>query len=117
MKSQNLTRLGAAIIFGGIVMFTFIFLAGEPEATASTAKTHVVVIRNSQFSPANLAVASGDTVIFRNDDIVPHTATGRGFDSGNLDRGQSWRYVARAKGAFSYICTYHPSMKGKVIVR
>lgn len=117
MKSQNLTRLGAAIILGGIAMLAFIFLAGEPEATASTAKTHVIVIRNSQFSPTSLTVSAGDTVIFRNDDIVPHTATGRAFDSGNLNKGQSWKYVAKAKGSFSYICTYHPSMKGRVVVR
>lgn len=117
MKGQNLARLASAIIFGAVVMLTFISLAGEPAAVASTAKTHIVAIRNSQFSPANLTVASGDTVIFRNDDIVPHTATGKGFDSGNLDKGQSWRYVAKTKGSFSYICTYHPSMKGRIMVR
>lgn len=77
-------------------------------------KTHVVVIRNSAFSPANLTVNVGDRVVWRNEDVVPHTATGSGFDSGNLEKGQTWSYTVPRKGTLSYICTYHPSMKGRI---
>lgn len=117
MKHGDMTRFVGAILIGAVVLFTFTSVTGEHHAAAGKPKTHVVAIRDSQFSPTSLTVSAGDTLIFRNDDIVPHTATGRAFDSGNLNKGQSWKYVAKAKGSFSYICTYHPSMKGRVVVR
>ncbi|MFZ1700531.1 MAG: cupredoxin family copper-binding protein [Pyrinomonadaceae bacterium] len=119
MKRNNLRTLAIAILIGSITIYAFLALTGISgrSVEAASAKTHVVAIRNSEFSPATITVAAGDTVVFRNYDIVPHTATGRTFDSGNLDKGQSWRYVAKKKGSFAYICTYHPSMKGRVVVK
>jgi plastocyanin len=49
---------------------------------------------------------------------VPHTATAdTGFDSKNLNSGQSWSFVARQKGNYPYVCTYHPYMKGELLVK
>jgi len=65
-------------------------------------------------------VAVGDTVVWINRDIVPHTATGHGrsrWDTGQLTQGQEGRYVARRAGETSYACTLHPTMHGKLIVR
>ena len=38
-------------------------------------QTHTVAIRELKFQPAVLTVKVGDTVEWKNDDIVPHTAT------------------------------------------
>ncbi|HUF04093.1 MAG TPA: cupredoxin family copper-binding protein [Aridibacter sp.] len=84
---------------------------------ASAPRTHIVRISRSAFSPASLTVNAGDTVEWRNEDVVPHTATGKAFDSGRLNAGQTWRFKARAKGSFPYICTYHPSMRGSIRVK
>lgn len=82
------------------------------------AETHVVTIEDMKFSPAALTVERGDTVVFRNKDMVPHTATAAGhFDSRNIAAGQSWTWKADKAGAFDYVCTYHLGMKGKVAVR
>lgn len=120
MLHSNSKWLSTGLLVGMFAMFGVMALMVEFERgvdAATKPKTHVVAIRNSEFSPANLTVKAGDTVVWRNYDVVPHTATGRAFDSGNLDKGQSWRFVARKKGTLSYICTYHPSMKGRVIVK
>src|SRR2546423_277336 len=45
-----------------------------------------------EFHPAVLTVAAGDTVVWVNRDIVPHTATATGgtkWDTGQLTHGQS----------------------------
>ncbi|HET9986230.1 MAG TPA: cupredoxin family copper-binding protein [Longimicrobiales bacterium] len=82
-------------------------------------KRHVVEMRGFEFRPAVVRVAVGDTVVWVNRDVVPHTATadGRGWDSANVAAGGSWTLVVRRKGAERYTCLYHPTMKGTLIVR
>jgi plastocyanin len=70
-----------------------------------------------QFSPKTLRVKKGTVVEWQNDDVVPHTATSSSFDSGSLGRGQSWRHTFTAAGRFQYTCTFHPLMKGTIIVK
>jgi plastocyanin len=80
-----------------------------------------VEIRGMEFHPAVLTVAVGDTVVWVNRDIVPHTATASGrvkaWDTKQLSQGQAGRYVARHKGTLRYSCTFHPTMHGTLIVR
>lgn len=81
-------------------------------------KTHTVLITGFKFVPEHLTVAAGDTVIWKNQDIVPHTATAtKVFDSKGLDKGQSWSYIAKRNGNYPYICSYHPTMKGLLVVK
>lgn len=79
---------------------------------------HTVTIDGSKFSPAELTVKTGDTVVWVNKDILAHTATsaGGGFDSKVIDPGSSWKLVAKKKGDFSYTCAFHP-MNGRLIVQ
>jgi len=81
--------------------------------------THTVEIRGMEFHPADLTVAVGDTIVWINRDIVPHTATGtrRKWDSGQLQQGDSGRYVPRRAGRAPYTCTLHPTMQGMLIIR
>ncbi|HXG71132.1 MAG TPA: cupredoxin family copper-binding protein [Gemmatimonadaceae bacterium] len=83
------------------------------------AESHEVAIRGFQYSPSTLSVRTGDTVSWTNQDIVPHTATGEspGLDSGSMDTGKVWRYVAVTKGSYSYKCAFHPAMVGTIEVR
>lgn len=88
-------------------------------AAAYRPKTHTVALRGMKNVPATLVVSAGDTVVWKNEDVVPHTATDRGksFDSGNIEPGGSWSYVANRKGTYSYYCAYHPNTKGRLVVR
>lgn len=95
--------------------------------TRPTART--VAIRAFQYQPASATVQVGDTVTWTNDDIVPHTATANGttangttangkrFDSGSIGSKHAWRYVATRKGTYAYVCTFHPTMRGTLVVR
>ncbi len=90
---------------------------------ACAAKTHAPVdhqveIRGMQYVPSELVLAVGDTVSWTNRDVVPHTVTALGtFDSGSLSSQQQWRYTATAAGQIAYGCTFHPPMRGSLIVR
>ncbi|HSW16139.1 MAG TPA: cupredoxin family copper-binding protein [Ramlibacter sp.] len=84
---------------------------------AGAPRVHVVTIEAMVFSPATLKVRRGDTVEWRNKDLVPHTATAAGaFDSGNLAPGKSWSRPMTTAGTQAYVCAYHPTMKGSLIV-
>ena len=88
-------------------------------AVARRARTHTVTIDGSRFSPAQMSVARGDRIVWKNADLVAHTATSAagGFDSKMIAPGKSWTYVATKAGAFAYLCTYHPSMTASLRVR
>ncbi len=91
----------------------------EAPAAARRSRTHTVTIDASRFSPARLTVAPGDRIVWKNADVVAHTATSAagGFDSKMIAPGKSWAYVAKKAGAFSYLCTYHPAMTASLRVR
>lgn len=82
-------------------------------------KTHTVIIEDMRFQPEVLTVAPGDTIVWVNKDLVPHTATSEagGFDSKDIANGDSWRFTASAKGDFAYICSRHPEMKAMLHVQ
>jgi plastocyanin len=85
-------------------------------AAAPAPRTQVVEIRGFGFSPARLSVMEGDTVVWRNSDILPHTATsGSAWDSGSIPAGGEWRWVA-TRGDFPYICAFHPTMRAELVV-
>lgn len=82
-------------------------------------RSHIVVIENMQFNPQNLAVRLGDKVIWKNQDLFPHTvsAVDNSFDSKSIDASGSWSYVAGRTGDFAYACSFHPTMKGSLKVQ
>ena len=84
-----------------------------------TPQTHTISITDMRFQPERLTVAPGDTVVWVNRDLVPHTATSehRGFDSKTIPPDKSWRYKVRTKGDVMYLCTFHPSMKATLRVK
>lgn len=92
----------------------------EETEVQSSAQTFSVVIENFAFSPAEINVKVGDTVVWTQRDDVKHTATSvdgpESFDSGLLAKGQSFSYTFTKAGTYNYICTPHPRMKGKVVV-
>jgi plastocyanin len=99
---------------GLIVCVLGLAAAERPES-----RTHTVTIEGMQFQPERLTVARGDTVVWVNEDLVPHTATSGDdvFDSEIIQPEKSWRFTARQKGEFAYICTFHPTMTATLRVR
>ena len=84
--------------------------------------THTVTIDASSFSPSTLSIAPGDSVIWVNKDLIPHTATSASkktgaFDSGTILAGKSWKHTFKEKGELAYVCLFHPTMKGTLRIR
>jgi plastocyanin len=89
-------------------------------AAPALAATETVTINNYTFTPATLTVHAGDTVIWTNQDSIPHTATaldGKSFDSGAIDPGESWKFAFTKAGHFNYRCAIHPDMHGAIDVQ
>jgi plastocyanin len=100
--------LGASTIFSGVA-----------RAQKSAPQTHTVVIHNFAFQPQEITVHVGDTIVWKNTDIVSHTVTAADglFDSGEIKPGKSWRFVAKKAGTFQYSCSPHPNMRGTLTVK
>jgi plastocyanin len=83
------------------------------------AEVHNIDIVDFSFSPQNLTVMVGDTVIWTNQDNVPHTSTSDTgiWDSGTLTNGQTFMWMFNSTGDFPYHCTVHPSMTGMISVQ
>ena len=82
-------------------------------------KTHIVTIEGMRFLPEVLTVAPGDTIVWVNRDLVPHTATSTAgsFDSKDIQADRSWKLTIRKIGDFAYVCTFHPTMKAMLRVK
>jgi plastocyanin len=91
---------------------------GLSAASVARAGTHhEIVMRGNSFSPRALTITVGDTIVWRNADIVRHNATRPElFESGDLRGGESFRWVAADTGAVRYRCTIHQRMRGEVMV-
>lgn len=107
-------RLTSAAL-AGLLVCSMLAGAGEEPGT----KTHTVTIEGMRFQPETLAVARGDTIVWVNKDVVPHTATSEAdrFDSEIIQAGDSWTLVVRRKGKFAYVCTFHPLMRATLHVK
>lgn len=78
-----------------------------------------VTIKNLKYDPAKVTIKVGQTVEWTNKDDNDHTVISDEdgqFDSGNLSRGDTFKFTFKAKGEFKYHCKYHPRMKGLVSV-
>jgi plastocyanin len=63
-------------------------------------------------------VKTGTTVIWRNEDDIPHTVSSstRLFKSKALDTDDSFSFTFTAPGTYEYFCSLHPRMTGTVVV-
>ncbi len=75
-----------------------------------------VTIQNFAFSPGEVTIAKGGTVTWTNHDSTTHTVTFGDGSSPDLDSGATYERTFNDTGTFSYHCSIHPSMTGKVVV-
>ena len=99
-----------------------LFLAacvGIAAAAQSRPAAVEIKIDNFSFSPAELKIPAGTTVTWTNHDDIPHTVvnTDKAFKSKVLDTGEKYSFTFASAGTYSYFCSIHPKMTGKVIVQ
>ena len=92
-------------------------LVGDPATKAATPT--IIVIKNFAFSPSSITVEPGTTVTWVNEDASPHTIAdkGKAFRSAALDTKDRFSYTFVQPGEFTYYCTMHPMMVGKIVVK
>jgi plastocyanin len=120
MTANRPSSMRAVLAIISLVAAAFLASCSSGSRPSISPQTRTIIISGSAFQPAALTVNSGDTVEWKNNDIVPHTATAAdssSFDSGRIEVGGSWKYVAKKKGTFNYECSFHPNMQGQVVVK
>ena len=87
----------------------------QAPAAAPAANAVQVSIRNFLFGTGPLTVKVGTTVTWVNDDSAAHTATADNklWDSGVLQKGQSFSFTFKQAGQFPYYCTLHGGPGGQ----
>lgn len=78
----------------------------------------IINIKSYTFQPGELAVISGTTVTWRNQDSVQHIVKSdmNEFDSGTINPGKEFSYTFTAPGIYSYHCGIQPGMRGTIKV-
>ncbi len=106
---------------------------GPSESGVATVTSVSIVVgssvptNNEFFVPETVQNTVGSLVRWENQDSVPHTVTSGvvesnapkpdgTFDSGILNKGQTFSYVFDKPREYDYFCLLHPFMTGKVIV-
>ena len=78
-----------------------------------------VSIANFAFKPAQITIAAGDTVTWANDDGAPHGLAYKDGGKGEnlLLPGATFERRFDQPGTYDYVCSVHPFMRGKVVVK
>ena len=86
---------------------------------ARAAAPAAVSIENFAFAQPSITVAAGTTVTWTNNDDIPHTvrAVDGSFHSAALDSADHYSFTFTKPGVYSYFCSLHPKMVGRVIVK
>jgi plastocyanin len=124
--------IGAAIGLGSAGIYQLatgvpIFSISSSATGGSTVNVSIPNgVGNSQglnYVPASVTVAKGGSVVWKNNDPVPHTVTSTSvpsgassFDSGNMNANATYTVAFTVDGTYQYKCSYHPWMHGTVIV-
>jgi plastocyanin len=117
---KNKLWIVAAIVLA-IALGTSVGLrAYAASADAKGASDTAVKIDNFTFSPAAITIPVGTTVRWTNADDIPHTVVSDDkttFKSKALDTDDQFTYTFTKPGTYSYFCSIHPKMTGKIVVQ
>ena len=111
-----LRALRLSVLF--IVLASAPCLAAEPNNVGAGPAAAVSMDHNT-FIPSEITVVPGTTVTWVNKETMPHTVvdTNKGFRSKTLAKDASFSFTFATAGDYDYLCSIHPNMKGKVIVK
>ena len=93
-------------------------VAGDPPVETDPPVEVEIDLTGLAFVPPEATIEAGSTVVWTNRDAVRHSvdADDDGWDSGNLDQGESYRRTFNAPGSYEYHCKYHAAMVATITV-
>ena len=117
MKNK-ITELGIKVLLLFPILSLFSCHSSDQQNAQSSHRTDTVVIQQMQFVPASITVQKGDSIVWINKDMVDHTVKeekNNGFYSDTIHVGKTWKIAATENA--NYVCTIHPTMKGKIVIK
>ena len=107
----------SATVNGLLAMIVGTALGAAPAAATSGAKTYTVTIRQMSFGQLPRTLHVGDRIEWVNEDLFVHSATAadKSFDVELKPKARA-AIVLRKPGTVSFICRYHPGMRGALAV-
>ena len=117
MKFLKLLVMSAALVGLAALLGRPAMQAQSNDAPAAAAPQ--IKIDNFSFAPQQITVVVGTTVVWVNNDDVPHTVVGshQEFRSKALDTNDQFSFTFTKAGTFDYFCSVHPMMTGKIVVQ
>lgn len=115
MNKNRWRIIATAAVFFTIFAGVQKTLAAGPGASPGAPE---VTIDNFMFTPAVLTVKAGTPITWTNHDDIPHTVVSddKSFKSHALDTDEKFTYTPTKPGTYTYFCSIHPKMTGKVVV-
>jgi plastocyanin len=112
MKNPRRTAMFASLL--ALALLTPFSVVAEPATAVET----TVKIDDFTFAPQRLTIKAGATVIWINQDDIPHTvaSTSKAFRSKVLDTDDKYSFTFTTAGVFEYFCSLHPHMTGTIVV-
>ena len=92
----------------------------ESATTKARPGRETILMKSKAFSPHVIAVGTGTTIDFPNEDPILHnvfSASGGGFDLGLYKRPKSGSRTFDKPGTYTLYCNIHPQMSALVVVR
>ena len=124
MNWESVMKRTSWILGVAALLVLIVAMAGRSSsATAAAAQQKAgemaVKIDNFTFSPTTITVHAGETVRWTNHDDLPHNVVSedRSFKSKTLDTDENFSFTFSKPGAYTYYCSIHPRMTGKVVVQ
>ena len=107
-----------------VAVFSIMGCHSSPEPVAAKSsemkknpKSYTVQIIQMAFKPAVINVEQGDTIVFNNQDLVTHNVTdASGSDWTALPIAPGTTWILTAQKSANYFCSFHPVMKGEIVV-
>jgi len=114
---MSLKKYQASLAAAGVVLLGWSGLCGP--SVAQTAEPTRIVVKNFMFQPTSLTVKVGSTVTWTNMDEEPHTVVSSSglFRSNGLDTKDSFSFKFDKAGTYTFVCSIHPQMVGKIVVQ
>jgi plastocyanin len=115
--SQSVLRtLRLTILFAALASIPCL---AQDASNAGAGPVATVSMDHNTFTPGEITVVPGTTVTWVNNEAMPHTVVdlNKGFRSKTLAKDAKFSFTFTTAGDYSYLCSIHPNMKGKVIVK
>jgi len=119
--------LAKAIVFAAAFAIGLGFASGSAVAgggcellnsPATEAAGSAISMKGCAFGPTVLRAPVGATVVWTNDDRVPHAIAGAGWDAAQtpIGPGATAAHTFDKAGVYTYMCYVHPGMAGVIVI-